>query len=71
MVHKAHAALDNMMSVSDYALRSAVVYNTQCEIEEVGRITYLPIYALMFLKRNPLPERLIYKVDLSVLSPGV
>ena len=64
VVHKAHAALDNMMSVPDYALRSAVVYNTQCEIEEVGRITYLPIYALMFLSHDALPPNAVYKLDL-------
>ena len=62
--YKTHAALDNMMSVSDYGLMRAVVYNTQCEIGEVGRITYLPIYALMFLSHDALPSSAVYKLDL-------
>lgn len=63
-----HAALDNMLAEPQFRLEKAYVLNGQCACSVSDKVTYLPIYALMFLKRNPLPERLIYKVDLSVLN---
>ena len=32
------------------------------ELERVGKITYLPIYMVMFMAASGLPERLIYRV---------
>ena len=62
--YKAHAALDNMMDVPDYGLKNAVVYNTQGEIEDLKRVVYLPIYALMFLSHDALPTNAVYKLDI-------
>ena len=62
--YKAHAALDNMMDVPDYGLKNAVVYNAQGEIEDLERVVYLPIYALMFLSHDALPTDAVYKLDL-------
>ena len=66
-----HAALDNMLAEPQFRLGKAYVLNGQCACSVSDKITYLPIYALMFLMRNPLPERMIYKVDLSTLNPRV
>ena len=63
-----HAALDNMLAEPQFRLEKAYVLNGRRACSTSGKVTYLPIYALMFLKRNPLPERLIYKVGLSVLN---
>ena len=64
LCYKAHAALDNMMDVPDYGLKNAVVYNTQGEIEDLKRVVYLPIYALMFLSHDALPTNAVYKLDI-------
>ena len=61
--YKSHAALDNMMKVADYGLERAVVCSAHNEIES-GRISYLPIYALMFVGRDLLPKDAVYRLDL-------
>jgi len=61
--YKLHRALDNMMGVADYHLQRAMVYNTS-ETVERGRITYLPIYALMYLERNRMTRETIFRIDI-------
>ena len=59
--YKAHAALDNLMSNRDYGLDHAIVFsNSNCARE--GRVDYLPVYFVMFLKKDSLPENLIYEL---------
>ena len=62
-----HVALDNLLEEPQFALDGAMVLNGQCACSVTGKVSYLPIYSLMFIKRNPLPEKLVYKVDLSSL----
>lgn len=59
--YKKHAALDNMLSVKDYALTNAHVLSDNPNIEK-GTVSYFPIYTTLFLQHNPLPDRLIYKI---------
>lgn len=61
--YKSHAALGNMMSVSDYGLSRAAVYTASNEIED-GPVAYFPIYALMFLEHDSLPEGAVYRLEL-------
>lgn len=61
--YKSHAALDNMMSVSDYGLSRAVVYTASNKVED-GPVACFPIYALMFLEHDSLPEGAVYKLEL-------
>lgn len=59
--YRSHAALDNLMSNRDYGLDHAIVLsNSNCARE--GALDYFPIYFVMFLKQNPLPEKLIYEL---------
>ena len=60
---KTHAALDNLMSEPEFAIPSAVVLSNDAEVATVGKITYLPIYFLMFLEHKSLTNPLIYKID--------
>lgn len=62
-----HSALDNVLSNEVYSIEKGIVFgsdNVNCE----GRITYYPIYLLMFLENSsaPLPEQ--YKLDLFGIS---
>ena len=61
--YKSHTALDNMMSVSDYGLSRAVVYSVHNEMAD-GPVAYFPIYALMLLERDSLPDGSVYKLEL-------
>ena len=62
-----HNAMDNVLKQSDYGIEEGYVF---CggNIEQADRITYFPIYMLMFLQKKELPESLIYKLDLSGLQ---
>ena len=62
-----HNAMDNVMNHEDYGIEEGCVF---CggNVETTGRITYYPIYMLMFLQKKELPDSLIYKLDLSGLQ---
>ena len=57
-----HATLDNLLAVPAWHLKSAYVVCT-CNIEQAGEVTYLPWYALAFIKKIGLPDSLI--IDMS------
>ena len=61
-----HAALSNIMATPEFDIQNAYVM-ANCNIRTVGRITYIPIYMVMFLQ----PLRLsnpMYDVDLTGLT---
>ncbi len=45
--------------------RFFVFSNANVRLE--GNITYLPMYMLMFIKKETLPENMIYTLDISKL----
>lgn len=61
-----HAALRNVMASDEYAIPEAFVFHNG-NISVADRVTYYPIYMLMFLKKDPLPDDVLYKPDLDVL----
>ena len=65
--YQRHAALDNVMENRDYAIPMALVFQND-NVHADGRIVYLPIYMLMFLQKEQIPESMIYKLDLSGLQ---
>jgi len=66
--HRAHTALDNLLAAPAFGLDKALVLNANGDCATCGKVVYRPVYATMFLKRNPLPEKLVYRVDLSALG---
>ena len=58
-----HAALDNLMGEEEFGIPSAFVACKSGKVEVVGKTTYLPIYAMMFLGRTSTTEPLIYKIS--------
>lgn len=60
---KSHAALDNMLDVAEFGISSAWVVCKGEKIESAGKRVYLPIYSLMFLKRQTIDSPFIYKVS--------
>ena len=64
--YERHKALSNVMSSLTYNIPQAYVLCND-NVKQVGKITYLPIYMLMFLKKEQaLPTH--YKIDLSGLD---
>ena len=49
--YKKHSALAQIMQNENYQLNEAVVFSNS-NVERNGKITYLPIYMLMFLEET-------------------
>lgn len=58
--YEKHSALNNVMSINKYGIKEAYVF-TNDNVKVRGKLTYLPIYMVMFLKDEP-----IGFVDISV-----
>ena len=62
-----HAALTSVMGNADYTIPEAYVFQND-NVNVNGRITYYPMYMLMFLEREQVNEKLIYKLDIDALK---
>lgn len=62
-----HAALNHVMENRDYRIPEAYVFHNG-NVSVSGKITYYPVYMLMFLRKEPPQEDLIYRVDLDGLK---
>ncbi len=62
-----HAALDNLLGNHDYTIPAGYVFHND-NVKNTGKIIYLPIYMLMFLQNEAMPESIIYKPDFSTLK---
>ena len=56
------------LAVRDFGIESAWVLNGFGDSSSDGRVAYRPVYSLMCLHHNPLPDKMLYKVDLSSLT---
>ena len=57
--YERHRALCNVMANAEYAIPRAIVF-CQNNVQVVDKVTYLPIYMLMFMQREQTKE-VIYK----------
>ena len=51
--YEKHSALDNVMAVPEYGIQEAYVL-TNDNVKTDGKLTYLPIYMVMFLQDEPI-----------------
>ena len=61
-----HQALNNALGNAEYAIDDAYVF-CQENLEVAGKVTYLPIYMLMFLQKTEIQDT-VYKFDLTGLE---
>ena len=61
-----HNALKNVLENDVYNIESAYIL-CNSNLKVVDRKIYLPIYMLMFIQKNPVTEKQIYRIDLSTL----
>ena len=59
--YKRHRALNHVMSERSYAIKEAVVFDDST-LKVENRVFYAPIYMVMFLKKDMLPDKMIYTV---------
>jgi Holliday junction resolvase-like predicted endonuclease len=60
--YKTHAALNNVMRVSEWNINNAYVF-CMGNVDTLDNITYLPWYMVMFFKQERLPAHLIVDVN--------
>ena len=56
-----HRALNRVLGVDDYGIAEAIVFDRDA-LKTDGRIFYAPIYMMMFLQKDILPEKMIYEI---------
>ena len=62
-----HSALSRIMDNPDYEIPEGFVFSN-ANVRVDGKIVYLPMYMLMFIRRETVPENMIYKLDISALT---
>ena len=60
--YRRHRALNRVMNEPDSVVREALILNDD-SLKVDGRFFYAPVYMVMFLRANPLPEKMIYTID--------
>ena len=58
--YSVHSALDNLMSVPDYHIKSSIVFSNERDIFNKGKVLYLPIYYVMFMGEKILDQEKLY-----------
>lgn len=61
--YRSHSALDNLIEKTEYGITHAVVLSNANYFRD-GKIEYLPVYFAMFMKKNLVPETMIYNLPI-------
>lgn len=62
-----HAALSNVLANEDYDIPEAYVFQND-NVSQTGKITYHPIYMLMFVEKQDQSGDMVYTIDLGPLQ---
>lgn len=62
-----HSAMDNVLKHPEYDIPQGYVF-CNGNVEVVGKVVYYPIYMLMFLQKETLPDEIIFDSDFSDLN---
>ncbi len=56
-----HSALTRLLENPEYNIHSGVVLSNEREVKTIGKVTYMPIYYVMFIdNRQPTPEEIYF-----------
>lgn len=55
-----HSALSHFIEVAEYGIHRAYVFSNEGKIHNKGKIIYAPIYNIMFLEADKIPEQLYF-----------
>ena len=56
-----HRALNRLLSDPEYAIEEAIVFDRDV-MRKDGKVFYAPIYMMMFLRQEELPETMVYDI---------
>ena len=62
-----HNAMNNVLKIYGDDIKGGYVFCGE-NVEQAGKITYFPIYMLMFLQKKELPEEIMFDTDFSDLG---
>ncbi len=65
-----HNAMDNVLSIAEYAIEEGYVF-CNGNVDNKGKVTYFPIYMLMFLQKSEMPSEIVFNTDFSDLNERV
>ena len=65
-----HNAMDHVLNLTDYGISEGYVF-CNGNVETIGKVTYFPIYMLMFLQKKELPDNILFQSDFSDLNDKV
>ena len=65
-----HNAMDNCLGITEYGIEEGYVF-CNGNVENKGKVTYFPIYMLMFLQKSEMPSEIIFNNDFSDLNERV
>lgn len=65
--YRKHAALNHVLENEAYSIKEAYVFHNG-NVHTDGKVVYYPAYMLMFMKKEPEPVELIYKLNLDGLK---
>lgn len=55
-----HSAIDNLLNVLDYNIKSGLILSNAREVRTSGKITYMPVYYIMFINANQVDKSEVY-----------
>ena len=65
-----HNAMDHMLNLTDYGIGEGYVF-CNGNVEKIGKVSYFPIYMLMFLQKKELPDNVLFQSDFSDLNDKI
>lgn len=65
--YRKHAALNHVLGNEAYSIKEAYVFHNG-NVHTDEKVVYYPVYMLMFMKKEPEPVELIYKLNLDGLK---
>ena len=57
-----HRALNSIMESDEYGIAEAIVFDRDA-LKVEGKVFYAPIYMMMFLKKDTMPDSMIYDMS--------
>ena len=65
-----HSAMDNLIEHPEFGIPKGYVF-CNGNVETKGKITYYPVYMIMFMQKKEIPEKIIFGSDFSDLNAWV
>lgn len=55
-----HSALNRFLAEPEYGINEGIVFSNEREVKKIGKVSYLPIYYVMFLNNHQPPKEIYF-----------